>query len=72
MNSPMFACHKTSEGRDRACAGWLAVEGGGHIGIRLAVLTGRLDAAALRPDAGWPALHDSIRAAAVHDLRCDL
>ncbi len=68
MRAPMFACHKTVEGRDRACAGWLAVEGAGHVGIRLAVFTGRLHAAALSPGADWPALHDNIRTAAAHDL----
>ena len=25
LGSPMFACHKTAEGKEQACAGWLAV-----------------------------------------------
>lgn len=57
--APMFACHKTAEGREIACAGWLAAEGHGHVGVRLAIAFGRLDASALQPAAGWPALFDS-------------
>ncbi|WP_164467729.1 hypothetical protein [Burkholderia gladioli] len=30
-----------------------------HPRVRLAVLSNRLDAAALEPDGDWPALHDS-------------
>lgn len=56
LGAPMFACHKSPAGRERVCAGWLAVEGWGHLGVRVAVLTGQLDACALRPGAGWPAL----------------
>lgn len=53
---PMFACHKTPEGREQPCAGWLAAVGREHIGVRVAVATGRLDPAALDPKPGWPAL----------------
>jgi hypothetical protein len=55
----MFACHKTAEGREIACAGWLAVEGVNHVGVRLAVAQDRCDADALTPDPNWPALYDS-------------
>jgi hypothetical protein len=55
----MFACHKSPEGREYACAGWLAAVGHHHLGVRLAVITGRLDAAALEPGADWPALFES-------------
>ncbi len=68
LGAPLFACHKTAEGRDRACAGWLAVEGSGHVSIRLAVLDGRLPAEALEPGAGWPPLFETVREAAAHDL----
>jgi hypothetical protein len=57
LDAPLFACHKTPEGRETACAGWLAVEGADHVGVRLAVVTGRLDAAALEPGDDWPALY---------------
>ena len=55
----MFACHKTAEGKEQACAGWLAVAGVEHIGIRLAIAQGRLDPAVLSPGDGWPELFGS-------------
>ncbi|MCV7208359.1 hypothetical protein H7J75_06775 [Mycolicibacterium canariasense] len=55
----MFACHKSVEGRDEACAGWLAAAGAEHLGVRLAVVTGRLPAEYLTPNQGWPELFDS-------------
>jgi hypothetical protein len=54
----MFACHKSPQGREEACAGWLAVTGTGHLGIRLAVAFGDLPAAALSPGDGWPDLYE--------------
>ncbi|WP_236746029.1 DUF6283 family protein [Mycobacteroides abscessus] len=57
--APIFACHKSEPGRDRACAGWLAVVGVEHLGIRLAVTLGRLPARMLRPGADWPDLFGS-------------
>lgn len=59
VGSPMFACHMTPEGREKACAGWLATEGPNHLGVRLAVITGRLPGGALRPKEDWPELFDS-------------
>lgn len=56
LHAPVFACHKSPEGHEEACAGWLAVCGVEHLGVRLAVITGRLGPAALRPAAGWPPL----------------
>lgn len=56
---PIFACHKSREGRDIACAGYLAVEGHGSVTIRLEVATGRLDPAALQPGPDWPELYGS-------------
>src|SRR6266516_1327335 len=56
---PVFACHKSAEGRDDACAGWLAVAGYEHLGIRLAVVSGRMEATALQPGTGWPELFGS-------------
>lgn len=57
FGTPLFACHMSRD--DRACAGWLAVEGAGHVGVRLAVVAGRLDAVALAPGADWPELYCS-------------
>lgn len=59
IGAPIFACHKTTEGQDQACAGWLAVCGHSHIGVRLAVAQRRLPPEALAPAADWPELFDS-------------
>lgn len=59
LGSPMFACHMTPDGREHACAGWLAIEGRNHIGVRIAVVTGALDPSVLTPGPGWPALYDT-------------
>lgn len=59
LGAPMFACHMTPEGREKACAGWLATEGNNHLGVRLAVITGRLPGETLEPKEGWPELFDS-------------
>jgi len=57
IGAPMFACHVSTEGRERACAGWLAVAGRDHLGVRVVVAVGRIPAGALDPGAGWPELH---------------
>lgn len=61
LTDPMFACHKTPEGEERACAGWLAVEGHAHIGVRLAVAQRRIPVEALTPGDDWPELFKSFR-----------
>jgi hypothetical protein len=55
----MFACHSTREGADRVCAGWLAVAGWGHLGVRVAVLRGALPQCALKPGPDWAPLYES-------------
>lgn len=59
MGSPFFACHKTQEGREAICAGWLAVEGYDHLGARYLGITGKLAAAAFSPGDDWPELYGS-------------
>jgi len=59
FNAPLFACHKSPQGHEEACAGWLAAVGHRHLGVRLAVAQGRLSGAALEPGDGWPPLFDS-------------
>lgn len=66
LHAPMFACHLSQDGRERACAGWLAVAGVEHIGVRLAVAMDRLDPAALAPGDGWPPLWDNYAEMAAH------
>ncbi|MET7363224.1 DUF6283 family protein [Streptomyces sp. NPDC005562] len=59
VGQPMFACHKTIEGKEAACAGWLAVAGRENLAVRLAVAIGNLPEDALEPGDGWPSLFDS-------------
>lgn len=59
LTAPIFACHKTKAGRDKACAGWLAVVGSEHLGIRYAIITGRLPPEVLTPGDDWPELFES-------------
>lgn len=63
--SPIFACHKSIEGREIACAGWLAIEGYGNLSVRLALSFGELDPATLHPSENWPELHASYNEVAV-------
>lgn len=61
-NQPMFGCHKGTPGaetKDLACAGWLATEGWNHIGVRIALISGRLPGDVLQPGPGWPELYGS-------------
>jgi hypothetical protein len=67
----MFACHKSPDGREEACAGWLAVTGSEHLGVRMAVLTGRLEPEQLRPREGWPELFSSYAEMAEAQGGCD-
>jgi len=67
----LFACHKTPEGGERACAGWLAMEGAQHPVVRLAVLTGSIPISALTPGSDWPDLHPDFHTTRAHDLMED-
>lgn len=58
-SAPLFACHKTPEGREAACAGWLAAVGHQHVGVRVAIAERRLSWQALSRRADWPELFDS-------------
>src|SRR5688500_15792622 len=42
----LMACHETAVGREKPCVGWLANQlgPGNNIGLRLAVMRGRIDA----------------------------
>jgi hypothetical protein len=59
LGAPLFACHKSPEGAEEACAGWLAVCGIEHIGVRLMITFGELDPAVLQPGPDWPELFGS-------------
>jgi hypothetical protein len=71
LNAPIFACHKSSDGNPMACAGWLAQFGYEHLGIRLAVATGRLPAESLQPRPGWPPLFDTYDEMAARNGVCE-
>lgn len=58
LGDPMFACHKSQEGKDYVCAGWLASVGHAHVGVRLNVAFGHIDVCALEPKLGWPELFE--------------
>ena len=57
FGDPMFACHASDEGLEKACAGWLATVGVEHPRVRLALVFGELDEARLKPQPDWPPLH---------------
>lgn len=71
MMAPQFACHQSNEGEEIVCAGWLAVAGGRHPAVRLAVATGRLSPDALSPGDDWPELHESFNDL-IEKLRSDV
>lgn len=56
LGAPMFACHKSPQGEEFVCSGWLAVCGIDHVGVRLNVAQGFIDPEALRPGDDWPEL----------------
>ena len=59
IGSPIFACHKSQEGRELPCAGWLGSVGVYHLGMRLAAARGELGDSPFRPGEDWPELHES-------------
>jgi hypothetical protein len=47
----VFACHKTPEGEERACAGFLLVHGADNNRVRLAMMQGAYDPSEVRASA---------------------
>lgn len=45
---PIFACHKTPEGKEQACVGYLMLNGRNNIAVRLAAIERRIDLTALQ------------------------
>lgn len=66
LGQPMFACHKTPEGQEKSCAGWLAVAGESNLAVRFALSTGRFPPAVLSAGADWPELYDSFEEMVEH------
>ena len=40
---PLFACHKTADGAEHACVGWLLGDGPENLRVRLALAQGTID-----------------------------
>lgn len=59
IGSPLFACHKSIDGAEMPCAGWLAAVGIESIPVRLLVSFGEIPSEALRPGPDWPDLFES-------------
>lgn len=59
IGAPMFACHKSAEGREMPCAGWLAAVGYESLTVRVLAGRGEIPAEALRPADDWPELYKS-------------
>jgi len=59
IGAPWFACHKSSDDEERACAGWLVLCGADHLGVRLSIAQGNLPMSALEASKGWPPLYGS-------------
>lgn len=58
-DAPRFACHKSPDGREFECAGWLAAVGYEHLGVRISLARGTVDPEAMTPGSDWPELHKS-------------
>ncbi len=65
LGTPVMSCHQDQPDTPhpmRLCAGWLAVAGRDHLGIRMRILAGLLPPSVVEPGPGWPALYDSLGA----------
>jgi hypothetical protein len=63
LAAPCMVCHKDQVDTAhplRLCAGWLAVVGPHHLGIRIRILTGALPASAVVPGQDWPSLYTNL------------
>ena len=56
---PIMACHGSNEGAERACIGYLAVEGWTNLAVRVAAMSGRLDMHAIDEECAQFELHGS-------------
>lgn len=59
IGAAMFACHKSAEGKELPCAGWLAAVGYESLTVRVNLATGAIPPEALEPGEDWPELHGS-------------
>ncbi len=62
-DAPAMSCHLDQPDTAhpmRLCAGWLAVVGRHHLGIRMALMIDKLPPAAVDANDDWPPLHASL------------
>ena len=71
LGAPLFACHKSVEGHDVPCAGWLAAVGVESITVRVLVAQKHLPVRVLRASEGWPALFTGYEAMVRQQARPD-
>ena len=60
LGAPAMACHVDQPSTAhpmRLCAGWLAVVGPHHLGVRMDMISGRLPESAVVAGPTWPQLH---------------
>lgn len=58
LDATLFACHRSPEGAELACAGWLAAVGERNLRVRWMVAAGRIPTEALSPGPDWPELFE--------------
>lgn len=59
IGAAMFACHKSAEGKEMPCAGWLAAVGYESLTVRVLAAKGEIPAEALKPGDDWPDLFEN-------------
>lgn len=59
IEAPLFACHKSQEGKELPCAGWLVAVGYFSLKVRLLLSRGELPVEAMTAGDDWPELHGS-------------
>jgi hypothetical protein len=59
LDAPVFACHKSRDGGEFPCAGYLAAVGRSSLRVRMLAAYGLIPAEALDPGEDWPALFET-------------
>lgn len=57
--APMFACHKSADGKEMPCAGWLAAVGYESLTVRYYLAQNEIPKSAMAPGDDWPELFSS-------------
>ena len=59
LGAAMFACHKSAEGEEMPCAGWLAAVGYESLTVRINLARGEIPTEAMEPGPDWPDLFET-------------